>query len=521
MSRDCIAGDWTANGTQVTSQGTGYSGVWQSGAWQPMTRYADLAKTEIANFVRRSTRFNLEDLRFADEECLEVLVNVEVLHQLSCSVSNSTVSGRPSPSADDRLAQSSAEYGALSESLRAEAYGQPDVVRNLAAKVTNGRYGQYCDDTSFGSYPGRVSFTYACPTCSGSGNITCNSCAGQGQNTCGFCCGSGSTWETKSEIDSHGNNTTTTESDFCRSCGGGGYQRCSDCGGDGENSCGACNGHGEMTDISTAAFVVRSGYTLAALSVADPNVDYALKWHADLPRIGESLAKMGNRTIEASENLRQVAESVDFTISFFRADVTVDTAKARMVVFGDKCFVSDAGCLVETLVKPDLQQLQEAVAEVRWFDVRAMRYAQKIGRQFMESEVHQLAIEKAPEHGANPDDYHDLSNSLAKSLSPAYLCQAVGSMERLAKLINLETKLVIGVTAALMAIAFGAYLIFLDEYFMAALLVFGAWVAASAISKFLIALQLRWIGAERFQQFSARRKADSLCRLDITKLLCT
>lgn len=268
-----------------------------------------------------------------------------------------------------------------------------------------------------------------------------------------------------------------------------------------------------MTDIATAAYVVRSGYTLAAVSSADPNVDYALKWHADLPRIGESLAKMGGRTIEATEELRQVSELVDFTIPFFRANVTVDTAKARMVVFGEKCFVSNAGCLVETLVQPDLQQLQDAVEGVRWHDVRAILYAQKIGRRFMESEVHQLAIEKAPEYGANPDDYDGLANSLAKALSPAYLCQAVGSMERLAKLINLEAKLVIGLTAALVAITLGAYLIFLDEYFSAALLVLGAWVAASAISKFLIAIQLRWTGGERFQQFSARRKADSLSLL--------
>lgn len=473
------------------------------------TAYADTAKDEIAGFVERSTRFITEDLYFTDEQYLDVVFRVDVLHQLSCSLSESMATGKSQHSSDDLVVTSSDEYKMVAESLRTEASGQLDVVRNLAKKISNGRYGLYVDDANFGSYHRSAYFTYTCHTCSGSGNVTCDSCNGSGTHTCNHCGGMGSTLETQWETDHRGNSTSTTCSETCMWCMGSGHTTCPGCGGSGKVTCGTCNGHGEMTDTATPIYVATSRYMLSNVSPSDRDVEYALNVRASLPSIGESLAKMGGRTIEAKEELRQVSEQVVFTCPFFKAHVAVGSASARMVVFGEKCLVSDAGRLIETLVQPDLAQLQEAIARVRWFDVPTMLYAQKIGHLFMESEVHQLAIEQAPAYGKDPDDYSGLADTLAKSLSKPYLCHAVGCMERLAALINNETKRVMGLTATPIIIATLAHFILQDSYFVAILSAAGIGLTTSLIGQFLIKLQIRRTGAERFEKFSVRRKTHN------------
>lgn len=471
--------------------------------------YADTAKDEIADFVERSTRFITNDLHFSNEQCLDVAFHVDVLHQLKCNISESTAADRSKHSSDDLVVTSSEDYKMVAESLRTEASGQLDIVRNLAKKILNGCYGLYVDDANFGYYHRSVYFTYTCHTCSGSGNITCDSCNGSGTHTCSSCGGMGSTLETHWESDHRGNSTSTTRSETCMWCMGSGHNTCSDCYGSGEVTCITCNGHGEMTDTATPIYVVTSRYVFSKVSSTDSDVQYALNVRTNLPSIGESLSKIGSRTIEAREELRQVSEQVEFACPFFKTDVSVGSASAKMVVFGEKCLVSDAGGLIEKLVQPDLAQLQKAIESVRWFDVPTMLYAQKIGRLFMESEVHQMVIEQAQSYGNDTDDYSTLADTLAKSLSPSYLSDAVDCMEQLASLINKETKRMIWLTTAPIIIVTLAYFILQDSYFIAALSAAGIGVTASAVSQFLIKHQLCRTGSERLEKFSARRKTHN------------
>lgn len=471
------------------------------------TTYADAATKEISDFVERSTRFVPEDLRFSEVQCLDVSFCVEVLHQIRCSLAENTAAGRTQHSSDDLVAASSDDYTMLSESLRTEATGRLDVTRSLAKKISDGRYGQCVNDTNYGSYQRSVFFTYTCPTCSGTGNVTCDSCNGSGNHTCSHCGGMGSTIETHWETDHRGNSTSTTHSETCTWCMGSGHSTCSNCGGSGEVTCSTCKGHGELTDTATPVYVVNSRYSICEVSTDDRDVEYALNVRAQLPTIGESLASISSRNIETKEELRRVFEQVSFACLFFRANVSVNGNSGKMVVFGEKCLVSDAGCLIENLVQPDLAYLQDALTRVRWFDIPAMLYVQKIGRLFMESEVHQMAIEYAPPFGNSHDDYSELADRLAKSLSPEYLHSAVSSMERLTALINSETRRV-GWSITLPSVAATMmHFVLLDSYFMAISAALGIGLLTGAVSQFLIKAQLRRTGAQRLEDFSLRRKS--------------
>lgn len=470
------------------------------------TTYADVAKKEISDFVERSTRFVPEDLRFSEVQCLDVSFCVEVLHQIRCSLAENTAAGRTQHSSVDLVAASSDEYKMLSESLRTEATGRLDVIRSLAKKISDGSYGQYVDDTNYGSYQRSIFFTYTCPTCSGTGSVTCNSCNGSGNHTCSHCGGMGSTLETHWETDHRGNSTSTTRSETCTWCMGSGHTTCSNCGGSGEVACDTCEGHGELTDTATPVYVVNSKYSISEVSTDDRDVEYALNVRTQLPTIGESLASISSRHVETKEELRQVFEQVSFACPFFRANVSVNGNSGKMVVFGEKCMVSDAGCLIENLVQPDLAYLQDALTRVRWLDIPAMLYAQKIGRLFMESEVHQMAIECAPSFGNSHQDYSELADRLARSLSPEYLHSAVSSMERLTSTITLETQRVAWSITLPVVAATMMHFVLLDSYFMAISVALGIGIFTGAASQLLIKTQLRRTGGHRLEDFAIRRK---------------
>ncbi|MQY51301.1 hypothetical protein [Rhodocyclus gracilis] len=468
--------------------------------------YADSAAKEVLDFVERSTRFIAEDLRFSEIQCSDVSFRVEVLHKIRCSLAENTTAGRVQHSSDDLVAASGAEYKTLSESLRTEATGNHDVISNLAKNILDGHYGQYIDDTNYGSYQRSVYFTYTCPTCSGAGNVTCDSCHGSGNHTCSHCGGMGSTSETHWETDHRGNSTSTTHSETCTWCMGSGHTTCSNCGGSGEVTCSTCKGHSELTDTATPAYVVNSRYSICEASTDDRDVDYALSVRAHLPTIDEYLASISSRNIETREELQQILEQVSFACPFFRAIVSINGNSGKMVVFGEKCLVSDAGCLIENLVRPDLACLQNALSRIRWFDMPAMLYAQKIGRLFMESEVHQMAIEYAPSFGNSHDDYNDIADRLAKSLSPEYLHSAVSSMERLTSTINGETQRAAWTIALLVVGVTMVHFVLLDSYFMAMVAALGVGLLSGAVSQLLIKIQLRRTGAQRLEDFAVRRK---------------
>ncbi len=467
--------------------------------------YVDAAKKEISDFVERSTRFVPEDLRFREVQCLDVSFYIEVLHQIRCSLAENTAAGRTQHTSDDLVVASSDDYKMLSESLRTEAAGRLDVIRSLAEKISDGRYGQYVDDTNYGSYQRSVFFTYTCPTCSGTGNVTCDSCNGSGNHSCSPCGGMGTTLETHWETDHRGNSTPTTRSETCSWCMGSGHTTCSNCGGSGEVTCSTCEGHGELTDTATPVYIVNSRYSIYEVSTDDRDVEYALNMRAQLPTIGESLASISSRNIETKEELRQVFEQVSFACPFYRAHVSVNGSSGKMVVFGKKCLVSDAGLLIENLVQPDLAYLQNALTRVRWFDIPAIFYAQKIGCLFMESEVHQIAIEYAPSFDNNHDGYIELSDRLAKSLSPEYICSAVTSMERLTSTICSETQRVAWSISLPVVVATMTHFVLLNSYFMAISAVLGIGFLTSAVSQLLIKIQLRRTGAQRLEDFATRR----------------
>lgn len=467
--------------------------------------YATRAKAELASFIERSTRFTPGEVTFAEEESFATEFHVEVVYLIRGMLSERTLPGRHAPEASDLGAETANEYNGVSRSLLKEAEGQLERVRDLGRMITTSRYGKHIDRFELHRYHRRVLMTYTCPSCAGVGTVTCSSCEGQGSFTCSSCGGSGHDWVTHHETDHHGHTHVTSHLESCSACGGSGHQTCSTCGGSGRETCGTCKGLTVMTDIGTPVLVVDPAYVLASVVPKDPEVVHALEVFATLPRVGEGWARAHARIVEVEDELRRVVESVAFRCPFYRGTVAVGNVTGRMVVFGEKCSVSDAAHLLENLVRPDLEVLQAGIRQLRWYDVPMLRHVQDLARLFMESEVHQQAIEQVHPRWTPGSDHEDLANRLSRALSPDYLRDAIKSVDTVTIWTCTSHDYCIGLAAILIGVTFLMVEIVQGQVIVA--------LAGAEVIYFLSAwlrwwmthTRLRWIGGQAMVDFAVRR----------------
>jgi hypothetical protein len=471
--------------------------------------YAESAKVEISDFVERSTRFVPGNIRFSGEQSFVVKFRVDVRHQVSGLLSEHIYAGRIGHSHFDLIVESSDEYQTVSSSLVKEAEGRLDTVRDLHEMMLGSQYAAYVERFEFHRYHRRTIFTYTCPNCSGSGTVTCSGCGGSGHTSCTSCGGSGSQLVTHHETDHNGDSHSTSHFESCSWCMGAGHDTCASCGGSGTETCGTCLGHGILTQIGTPLLVVDPTYNLAAVEPNDIDIIHALESYATLPHIGDGWAQQQHRAVEADEERRCVIDRVNFTCPFCKVYLSVEGTSGRMVVFGDKCTISDAGNLIENLVRPDLGVLTAAIAKLRWFDMPMTWHVQRIARQFMESEVHQFAVQGAPARANTPVDYRDIANRISRALSQEYLHDAMRNMETVAKWTSASHAYFIGLVTLIFGVPFVMHQIWSDHFFLAVISALGVFLISGLVRWQLTLYRLRWIGGQHLVDFAARRGIKS------------
>lgn len=467
--------------------------------------YAMLARAELSNFIERSTRFTPGDVGCSEASSFVAEFRVEVQYPVRGVLSEVTYPGRIEHDPSDLRVESHDEYNLISNSLLKEAEGHLQCVRDLGKTIAAARYADHVQQIQLHRYHRRALLTYTCPSCSGCGNVTCSSCDGNGGHTCSFCNGSGSCVETEWETDHHGHSHGVTRHRSCSYCNGSGRQTCSSCHGSGTETCGACQGLGELTQIGIPLLVVDPVYRLASVTPNDPDVVYALETYATLPCVSDGWATLRHRIIEVGETQRRVVETVDFSCPFFKGTAAVGRVTGRMVVFGNKCTVSDAGNLTESLVRPDLDVLRAAIGQLRWYDVPMLRHVQEIAHLFMESEVHQSAVLYAPARWNAESGYEELANRLSRSLSPNYLRDTIQSIETVATWTSGSHEYYVGLGALAIGVSFFLYQVAHERPVVAVAGAVGIYFLSSWVRRWMTASRLRWIGGQSLVDFVARR----------------
>ncbi|GBG14265.1 chaperone protein DnaJ [Novimethylophilus kurashikiensis] len=393
--------------------------------------YAGLARKEIQRFIQRSTRFEPENVSFSSDNCLDVTFEVRVRHVLQMGTNHSTYTGIVEANPGDYVVQSAGEYDATVTSLISEAVNNPNILANLAPQIVQEGYGAYRDQKKVGHYSKRVIRTYTCARCYGDGEYNCTYCNGTRKQSCSWCYGTGYQTRTITTYDSNGHAQTGHRREACMYCDTTGRMTCNTCRGRGKLTCGDCGGHGRFTNVAEAEYFLKPDYKVVSINVDDADVTYALTVRADLPTVVNSVATLLHRDVVRDEPRRCVTEQATFSTKVYKSDVTVSSETSKMVVYGNKCAIADAGTLVEQLVTPDLEALELTLLSFSIFNIKKMFGLAGAGRSFMQSEVHQQAVEHAPASFHVAADLAPLSDKLAKALQPEYLLRALLSLKQM------------------------------------------------------------------------------------------
>lgn len=471
--------------------------------------YTAIAKKRIVEFIERSTRFDLGNVEFSNETEFVSKFRVEVSHQLLCELNINTKVGSIDHDALDITVNSEEDFDTATDSLLREAESTKENFFEFQSEIDTSHYAKNKKKNKFKSYHKRVTFTYECPTCSGGGKVDCQNCGGNGQVTCSSCLGMGS--ETHHDTDSNGHSSSHSES--CSWCMGSGRQRCSSCEGSGTKTCGQCSGHRRLTKIGTPEFFDEPTFRLAKIEPSEPDVLYAIDTYATLPRIAEDWAVQLERSVCINEDQKQIYENVFFQCDFYKGKVTVNGVSGLMVVFGHQASISDAGNLIENFVSPDLIALQSATKQLSLMDINTTKHLKLMASIFMESEVHQLAVQRTALNGDSPEKRLDLSNSLSRALSPEYLADALTAVKLSARLLSKVYAAYVSIITAAISLPIFLYLYLSGRGMALFLSAIGLYVLSGSLRWYLTHRQLELIGGLQLKIFAEKNGVTPWLRL--------
>jgi hypothetical protein len=470
------------------------------------TAYAIGAKAAIAAFLRDATRFDPGDITFSGEQSFEVSCTVAVQYDVSARLLEDTVAGRPEANDTDVAAASEAQYAIICQALLKEAEARFDLMRELGERIAGQPYATHAQAFEFHRVGRRALWVHACTACAGSGAIRCGGCSGCGEVSCDSCNGMGSRMETVSATDHNGDSVSETQSVSCTWCIGSGTETCGRCGGSGAVSCSDCAGTGSRTRIGSQALEAQPHYRLERVDPSDDrSVVHALVECAGLTRLEQHGVRLRHRAVDVVEESRQLRETADFTCHFSKMGVAAGGVAGRVVAFGEQCRISEAGALVENLVRGDLDMLVSATARLRRFDVPMLRYTQKIARLFMASEVHQAAVTQQSARAGKSSDRQQLDDAFARVLSPGYLAQALRHIEIVVRWTSASHAYGVAALALAAAACVIAYFFSHGHGFFGLAAAVAIFPASGAIRWRLTNVALRWIGGQCLVDFATRR----------------
>lgn len=401
-----------------------------------LEQYSTACKLAASAYIRRSTRFQVNDLRIVEARPALRQFIIKVRHDLDVVADTREYHGRQSPEPGDAVI-ADPEWYYQEVGLQTEAeWSRRETLDSLADDVAQRGYAAIAERTRIRTHPRQLFHTYTCTGCHGGGNVSCHSCFGSGQVSCDWCSGSGSSrcsscggsgtrTEQRTFTDYDGSTRTETEVYSCSACCGGsvtcswchgsGRKRCGTCGGTGRVTCADCSGHGCRTRVTAI-----HTYTVPHFSGEYPG-DVPAYVHAAVTRAGfPTLARYGDillKDVARSSGTPALEFVYACTMPFCEMTVELRGKLSHWVLFGRTPQIFDAGGVLETLLEADAEQLH-AMASGRarwlpWFQVSA----QKTMANFLASDLNQEII-KGDTEGLKP---YAIRERVKRSVSESYV----------------------------------------------------------------------------------------------------
>lgn len=410
-----------------------------------LLRYAEACAAVAADYIERSTRFNVKDLRVLGARPVMHQFLITIRHQIEVESDVQDYHGTHQPGPADF---GSADWKWYQEQVTAQAQAEfirPETMDALVASVKAQPYAAISSRTCVRTHPRRLFHTYQCSGCHGRGKVTCHDCSGAGEVkcgnchgsgrvNCGACHGSGTFAQTVQVRDYNGYTRMETQQRPCHSCSGGrvrcsscggsGRRRCGTCGGSGELTCAGCSGHGCLTKVTTTQTYTKPAFSGRYPSGTPQHVASALT------KLGLANVAPHGRIVFQDVNVIREKSAVEFVyecaMPFCELEVEVRGLKSNWVLFGTTPQIFDAGGALEALLQSDFAQLAAvAGGSARWLPW-FHRSAKKAVAPFMESELNQAVIDASVQGLAS----YAIVERVNRSVSEAYVQQSLLNLKK-------------------------------------------------------------------------------------------
>ncbi|MDC8756896.1 hypothetical protein [Janthinobacterium fluminis] len=410
-----------------------------------LLRYSESCTSVAAEYIERSTRFNVKDVRVLDARSAMRQVLITIRHELEVTSAIQEHHGLHQPDHGDLGSDSWARYQEQVAAQAESEFTRAETMDSLVNAVTSQAYAVISGKTCIRTHPSRLFHTYACGECNGAGNVACRDCSGSGEVPCSDCDASGNV----NCPNCHGSKTVTqvrrvfsaegresivkidcecTSCVFgqvkCYSCGGSGCERCATCRGSGHLSCAACSSHGCLTRITTTHTYTNPSFSGRYLQGTP---DYV---HSALSKVGfahlENYASIALQNTHVTRDTASVEFLYECSMPFCELSIDVMGLKSNWILFGAAPQIFDAGGALEALLKSDFEHLS-TVAGSRsrwrpWFH----RPATHAVAPFMESELNQQLIEASSAGVAAKE----IAECVNWSVSESYIQESLLNLKR-------------------------------------------------------------------------------------------
>ncbi len=437
------------------------------GADDPLARYAESCKAAVADYIERSTRFNVKDVRIADARATARTFRVSVTHALDVHGEVADYHGDHAPGSGDFATSDWQWYQQQVQAQLDAELARTATLDSLIATVSGQHYPALTARTRLRTHPRRLFHPYTCKGCHGKGRVACGDCGGDGEKTCWGCvgrgkvncstCHGGGTVTVTRQVSDYNGYTRTEHQQHpcshcaggtvrCHGCGGSGRVTCGTCRGSGTVTCQGCSGHGCLTRVTTT-----HTYSTPRFAGHFPQgtPDYVAQ---TLDKIGYgALAQHGRAVLAGATRLEGQPAArfmYDCTLAFCELSVDVRGCRSEWVLFGATPQVFDAGGALEALLHGDFDALAALAKSGRrwwpWFH----RSARQVVAPFMESELNQAIVDASTAGKALPA----IVETANRAVSLAYVQQALQHLEQTVRAASRWSRIKWGVGLCLLAV---------------------------------------------------------------------
>jgi hypothetical protein len=426
--------------------------------------YTQKAQESYIDFLKRSTRFDINNIKINDARTYTTLSQLSTHVSMSVGAENTTVSGIASSERGDVVSQNneSQHSNNVSEIIRMEL-NRTESIDECVNYFTNIPFGSVRFEQSVRIHPTRLLHVYTCKTCNGNGELVCTKCKGRGKLDCTRCnhtgrldcdnCNGKGSFQDYSGKHINCGKCHATGSYECHVCKGRGEITCSDCGGRGRVSCSTCNGTGKMTTISHVHTYAQPKYSASYPSGSLAYLNEIVENKIGLNNIA-NFAQLAFKNDAKNYDKRCFDLHYDARLMVCEMDIEIDEIKTTVIIFGNDYTLFDSGGVLGELLKEDLEVIEKLTSDKALFSFRFKQNIRTGVTNFMESEINQEMVDnlnKSLESTA-------VSENLGRALSTEYIEKSTDHLKvilkKLAKKVAIEITFIIFIIALIRTSAF-------------------------------------------------------------------